>query len=152
MLSSRNSILSMSLGLISTLISILFIAKLESGQKRVSLLALIAGGVALDWIWIKLDLIVLTDASQFPYWLMGLWASFIALSMIAFRGAKLSLWSAALVGAIGGPLSYMAGEPLEVLTLMERPIALSVLAFEWSAVFAILVSILRSPPNTNSQA
>ena len=71
-----------------------------------------------------------------PAWMVGLWAAFSAtagLSMAWLRGKPIL---AAVLGAVAGPLTFMAGARLGALTL--GPWATPVLALEWALATAWL--------------
>ncbi|MGK2926041.1 MAG: DUF2878 domain-containing protein, partial [Lysobacterales bacterium] len=74
-----------------------------------------------------------------PYWIVAMWALFattLNLSMGWLRGRPLL---AALMGAVGGPLSYLAGEKLGGIELTAPVAALSALAFAWAVAMPLLM-------------
>lgn len=76
-----------------------------------------------------------------PYWIIAMWLLFattLNLSMGWLRGRP---WLASVAGALGGPLSYMAGEKLGGIRLENPEMALLALAFAW-AVIMPAISIL----------
>lgn len=73
-----------------------------------------------------------------PYWMIALWVLFgttLNLSMKWLRGRR---WLAAAFGAIGGPLSYLAGQGLGGMTLIQPAWALTALAIGWGLVMPAL--------------
>ena len=76
-----------------------------------------------------------------PYWMMILWlfmGTTLNLSMSWMKGRP----SAAFVlGAIGGPLAYLAGERLGGITLINTSASLIALAIGWGVVMPILAAI-----------
>jgi hypothetical protein len=74
-----------------------------------------------------------------PYWIVALWALFattLNVSMGWLRGRPLL---AVLMGAVGGPLSYLAGEELGGIELTEPVAALSALAVAWAVAMPLLM-------------
>jgi hypothetical protein len=74
-----------------------------------------------------------------PYWIVAMWALFattLNVSMGWLRGRPLL---AVLMGAIGGPLSYLAGEKLGGIELTAPVAALSALAFAWAVAMPLLM-------------
>ena len=74
-----------------------------------------------------------------PYWIIAMWALFattLNVSMGWLRGRPVL---AALMGAIGGPLSYLAGEKLGGIELTAPVAALSALAFAWAVAMPLLM-------------
>jgi hypothetical protein len=61
-----------------------------------------------------------------PYWMIALWAVFATSLNLSMGFLKGRLWLAALVGGIGGPVSYLAGGRLGGLE-MSDPVLLPVL-------------------------
>jgi hypothetical protein len=78
-----------------------------------------------------------------PAWIVALWIAFGATvpSILGILGSQ-RLAMAAALGAVSGPLAYLAGERLGALHI-ARPAAvgLLVLAFVWAAVFTGLVAL-----------
>jgi hypothetical protein len=76
-----------------------------------------------------------------PYWMVALWVVFatsLNQSMAWLRGRPLL---AAVFGAFGGPLSYLAGAKLGAMTLVSPTLALLALAVGWALIMPILVKM-----------
>jgi hypothetical protein len=74
-----------------------------------------------------------------PYWIIAMWALFattLNVSMGWLRGRYLL---AAIMGGIGGPLSYLAGEKLGAMTMSEPTLAIAALALAWSVAMPALM-------------
>ena len=79
------------------------------------------------------------QSSLAPYWIVAMWALFattLNVSMGWLRGRPLL---AVLMGAVGGPLSYLAGEELGGIELTEPVAALSALAVAWAVAMPLLM-------------
>lgn len=76
-----------------------------------------------------------------PVWMLCLWMLFATLlpgALIWLRGRPVL---AGLLGALGGPLAYLAGERLGAIALAEGPVPLLALAVAWGAVIPLLVGL-----------
>ena len=74
-----------------------------------------------------------------PYWIIAMWALFattLNVSMGWMRGRPVLTL---LMGAIGGPLSYLAGEKLGAIELTQPTAALAALAVAWAIAMPLLM-------------
>ena len=81
-----------------------------------------------------------------PYWIVTMWMLFgttLNISMGWLKGRPLL---AAAFGAVGGPLSYVAGQKLGGIELVDYPVALTMLAIGW-AIFMPLLLIIADKLN-----
>jgi len=78
-----------------------------------------------------------------PTWLLLLWVNFGTTFRYGLRPVLARVWSAALFGAAGGPIAFVAGEGLRAVVL-RRPLATSLAALVtgWALALA-LVAIWR---------
>ena len=67
-----------------------------------------------------------------PYWIVALWVIFATTFNVSLRWFKQRLWLAALFGALGGPLAFLAGERLGGVVFTDYSLALSALALGWA--------------------
>jgi len=73
-----------------------------------------------------------------PYWMVALWAVFATSLNLSMGFLKGRLWLAALVGGIGGPVSYLAGGRLGGLEMADPALALGVQALGWAVLLPLL--------------
>ena len=78
-----------------------------------------------------------------PYWIITLWALFATTLNLSLGWMKQRYVLAALFGAVGGPLSYLAGAKLGAMNFVDTAPAIMALAFAWSLAMPLLV---YSPP------
>jgi len=78
-----------------------------------------------------------------PYWILAMWALFATTLNGCLRWIKRSVWLAAVLGAIGGPLSYLAGARLGGIELIDPVPALVALALIWAFAMSALVLAAR---------
>jgi len=67
-----------------------------------------------------------------PYWIIAMWLSFATTLNVSLRWLRNQLWIGVGLGAIGGPVSYLAGEQLGALQLIQTSAALAALAVGWA--------------------
>jgi hypothetical protein len=79
-----------------------------------------------------------------PAWMVGLWAAFFATSGVSMAWLRGRVVLAAILGAVAGPLTFMAGERLGALIL--GPWAPAALAVEWAVATAWLARRGRIQP------
>lgn len=109
-------------------------------KEDLKLLILVPIGIAVDKVLIEVEIFE-TTAEIFPLWLFVVWCMFI----ISFNHSlkwlmSLPLGLVAIIGAIGGPLSYRLGAELGALQWGRGEInALLVLAFIWGLLLPCLV-------------
>lgn len=74
-----------------------------------------------------------------PYWILAMWALFSTTLNHSMGWLKSSLVLASLLGAVFGPLSYLAGERLGAIELLDRRSSMAALAVIWAVVMPALV-------------
>ena len=106
----------------------------------------IAIGLIVEWYQIsagtyQFDAGVLREGWP-PPWLIAMWAQFATVFRFSMRGIMRRWWSAAIFGAIGGPLAFIAGERLGAVTLLP-PVATGLvrLAAAWAIALMVLSGI-----------
>jgi len=76
-----------------------------------------------------------------PLWIVAMWVLFgttLNRSLAWLRGQP---WIAFLLGAIGGPLSYLAGERIGAIDITQPLAAMSALAVGWGLVLPLLFAV-----------
>jgi hypothetical protein len=68
-----------------------------------------------------------------------MWLSFATTLNVSLRWLRKRLWTAAGFGAIGGPVSYFAGQQLGALQFVNNGAALAALAVGWGLVIPGLI-------------
>lgn len=103
----------------------------------------IAVGLVVEWYQIsagtyRFEAGVLRDGWP-PPWLIAMWGQFATAFRFSMQGIMRRWWSAALFGAVGGPLAFLAGERLGAVTLLPpTPAGLVRLAIAWAIALAVL--------------
>ncbi len=94
--------------------------------------------VASNWVEYPSGLI---SASLAPYWIVTMWMLFgttLNVSMRWLRGRELV---AAAFGLLGGPLSYLAGQKLGGISLVDELAALTALGLGWAVIMPLLLRL-----------
>ena len=76
-----------------------------------------------------------------PYWIVAMWALFATSLNLSMAWLKGRPWLAAVFGAVGGPLAYLAGERLGGLQMPEPLLALGVQALGWAVMLPMLTRL-----------
>jgi hypothetical protein len=80
-------------------------------------------------------------AGTAPYWIVAMWLLFATTLNVSLRWLHNNYYTAAIFGAIGGPLSYYGGEKLGGLVFINTPAALIALAIGWACITPLLVRL-----------
>lgn len=101
-------------------------------QTLVVQLALI--GIVLDSLLVWLGVMSFSTSGWLPLWFLVLWCLFALTVVEAFADLLKPLWLAPLMGAIGGPMSYLGGAVLSggILTMPLGWISWVCLAVVWA--------------------
>jgi hypothetical protein len=111
------------------------------------LAAALAIGLVFDTLLAATGLVRFADAGPLapmaPAWILALWALFATTLNCSLRWLQQRPWLAAALGAVAGPLSYLAAEQMGACTLQARVPALIALALGWAAVLPLLLALAR---------
>jgi hypothetical protein len=84
-----------------------------------------------------------TAAGTAPYWMIALWPLFATTFNVSLRWLKPHLRLAALLGAVGGPISYYAGARLGALEFADLARGLLTEAVGWAVLMPLLLVLAR---------
>jgi len=76
-----------------------------------------------------------------PYWILAMWALFATTLNVSMSWLKGKAFLASVLGAIFGPLSYMAGQRLGAIEFVNSQSAIIALAIIWALVMPLLVTV-----------
>jgi len=117
----------------------------DEPQDEFELLALAA---AIGFIWESL--LVYTGIVNYganagleglaPYWIVALWVLFATTLNVGMRWLRKNLLVASIFGALGGPMSFMAGAKAGAVSFSDTPTALIVIGLGWAVLLPLLVS------------
>jgi len=74
-----------------------------------------------------------------PYWIVGMWVLFATTLNVGMRWLRKSIAVAAVAGAIGGPMSFLAGEKMGAVSFANPSLALFVIGAGWAVLLPTLV-------------
>jgi len=97
--------------------------------------------VAAGWVTYKSGLM-----SQYlaPYWIITMWMLFAMTLNVSMRWLRGKPKLAALLGFYGGPASYIGGQALGGIVLVNQFAALSALAIGWAVMMPLLMRLSES--------
>jgi len=78
-----------------------------------------------------------------PMWMVALWMLFATTLNVSLGWLKRNLWLAAVFGAIGGPLAYLAGARLGALVMPNFLPAILWLGAGWAIITPLLLILAR---------
>ncbi|UDQ81570.1 DUF2878 domain-containing protein [Erwinia rhapontici] len=111
---------------------------------KLRLLLVALAGIALDSLWLGVDLFSFSGSHAFPVWMLALWLTFACWwGLILHRFAPDWRWLI-VAGAVGGPFSYFIGERFGGLQWHQSPaMALGALAIGWAIWLPLASRLLR---------
>ncbi len=103
-----------------------------------------AVGFVVDTTFIQAQLLAYAEPLPFaavaPYWILGMWVNFALTLNGSMRWLHGRYLLAAVLGAIGGPLAYVAGIRLGAAELLASAVVVyGMLALVWAAAVPLLV-------------
>ncbi len=89
-----------------------------------------------------------------PAWIVALWVNFAITPNASLAWLKGRPWLAAALGAVGGPLAFLAGERLGAVCIDDPVLAYSVLAAGWAVLMPALLRAAQlledAPPRSST--
>jgi hypothetical protein len=127
-----------------------FVALSDKPRLDATLVALaVAIGLAWDGSLARVGWIAYAEPGPLPWlappWILALWALFAVVLRGPMRWLHPRLLWAALLGGLGGPLSYAAAARMGAIALVEPTSALIALALGWAAITPLLLVLARRP-------
>jgi hypothetical protein len=83
-----------------------------------------------------------------PYWILAMWMLFATTLNVTFRWLRSRMIMAASMGAIFGPLSYLAGSAAGAVNIIEPTIVIAVLSVSWAALMPGLIVLAQQLDGT----
>ncbi len=97
--------------------------------------------VAAGWVTYKAGLFSEYFA---PYWIITMWMLFAMTLNVSMRWLRGKPRLAALLGCYGGPASYIAGQALGGIVLVNQFAALTALAIGWAVMMPMLMWLAQN--------
>lgn len=76
-----------------------------------------------------------------PYWIIAMWVLFATTLNVGMRWLRSSVWVAAIAGAIGGPLAFLAGQKMGAVSFADPVSAYFFIGIGWALLLPVLVRI-----------
>lgn len=106
------------------------------------LLCILLMGLVLDQSLLSLGLLSFPDSGLprgwLPPWMLMLWLLFATTLNVSLRWTRVSLALRVVLGAIGGPLAYLAGEHLGAIRLPHEA-SLVAIGCAWALAFPLAI-------------
>jgi len=87
-----------------------------------------------------------------PYWILAMWAMFATTLNVSMKWLRNRTALASALGAVFGPLAYIAGSELGAITFNQMGLALAALALIWSVCMPLLVALATRMDGMNLTA
>jgi len=132
---------------VATVVAMHLVRARRAAPEFVLVLAAMALGLVADSLlmatgWLRYS-VGLWLPGLAPYWIVAMWALFattLNVSMGWMRGRPILT---VLMGAIGGPLSYLAGEKLGAIELTLPANALAAIGVAWAVAMPLLMRLAK---------
>lgn len=129
-------------------IFVLHLSIAERPGAEINLIAIaVAIGLLLDsflvltgWLGYQNGILL---AGMAPYWILLMWALFASTLNVSMRWLRGKYAMAAIFGAVGGPLSYLAGARLGAVEFIQAQPALITLALGWAITMPVLMRLAQ---------
>lgn len=134
--------------LVGVIVISLHLFSVDRPVKELNLIACaLVIGIVLDSLlvmsgWLSYPNGILLSGTA-PYWILMLWALFASTLNVSMKWMHGKYWLAAIFGAVGGPLSYLAGARLGAVTFVDLQAALLALAVGWALAMPCLIRLAR---------
>lgn len=103
----------------------------------------VVSGLVFDSLLVSAGLVRYPSGMLFtgmaPYWILAMWALFSTTLNVSMAWLKSSLVLASVMGAVFGPLSYLAGQRLGAIELLDTGASMIALAVIWAFVMPLLI-------------
>ena len=100
-------------------------------------------GLVIDQLLFVAGVMRLESGGVAPLWLSALWPVLATTSLHVFSGLRENMPLAAVLGAIGGLLSYRLGASLSSIALGAMPVSGIALALIWALLFPTMLFVAR---------
>jgi hypothetical protein len=126
-------------------LTVWYLSLAENPARSLMLIGLaLAAGVVVETVMFQLGLVVYpTSPDGVPVWMLALWPLFATTLSVGLRWFQARHLSAALAGAVLGPLAYWAGAAAGAISLPETRISLLYIGLVWMLAFPILLELAR---------
>ena len=142
------------LGPLAVMVAVAIHLWLAHEPRRELMLVVLCGAIGLVWdsVLVTAGWLVYPTGTFIsglaPYWILGMWMLFATTLNVAFRWLHTRLALAALMGAVFGPMSYIAGSAAGAVKLVQPTLALTALGAAWALLMPGLLVLARQLDGT----
>ena len=142
------------LGPLAVLVAVAIHLKLAHEPHRELMLVVLTGAIGMAWdsVLVAAGWLVYPTGTFVsglaPYWILAMWMLFATTLNVAFRWLHTRLALAAMMGAVFGPLSYLAGSAAGAVELVQPTPALVSLGAAWALLMPGLLLLARQLDGT----
>lgn len=134
---------------VALLLVVLHVTFTPRATREIALIGLAAAiGLVADTLLARLGMITFANGVLLPgwtaYWMLALWIIFAATLNHSLAWLKSRLPLSAALGAIAGPLAYLAGARLGALELGPLAPSLTAIALVWAIAMPTLLAFARA--------
>ncbi len=135
------------IGALTVALAVAVHLSLADNRRAEAQLLVAAAGIGLIWETILVSGGILDygndgfEPGLAPYWIVGMWVLFATTMNVGMRWLRKSTALAAVFGAVGGPMSFLAGERIGAVSFGEPVISLVVIGLGWALLLPLLVSL-----------
>ena len=118
----------------------------DNAESEIRLL-LIAAAIGLAWESVLVFAGLLEYSSgtwapgAAPVWIVAMWVLFATTINVGMRWLRRNMTVASIVGAVGGPLAFLAGSGLGAVEFPSTTLALICIGIGWAVLLPLLVQI-----------
>lgn len=120
---------------------------LKRSDDRQAELRLLVLAAAIGFVWesalVSAGMLVYASGQLVPgfapYWIVAMWVLFATTLNVGMRWLRRNIVTAAIAGAIGGPLAFVAGASAGAVTLVHPVTSLLVIGIGWSLLLPLMV-------------
>jgi len=130
------------------------LSRRPAAELRLILAAMIIGVVADSLLvfsgWVTYPAGILVPGMA-PYWIVAMWALFATTLNVSMKWLRHRPVVTVMMGAIGGPMSYLAGQKLGAIGFLQPLMALLALALIWALAMPLLMLIATRHDGVSEQ-
>jgi hypothetical protein len=146
------------LGPLAVTIAVAVHLRLAAEPQRELTLVAITGAIGLAWDSVMVSAGWMSYpsgtfvAGLAPYWILGMWMLFATTLNVTFRWLHSRMLLAVIMGAVFGPLSYMAGSAAGAVQLNNPTVVYVTLSASWALLMPGLLLLARQLDGTQPAA
>ena len=107
------------------------------------IIASIMIGFIIDNLFLNFDFVIYKNSINYAtLWIIAMWAGFSITLIYTLDSLQNKYFMAALLGLVGGPLSYQAGDSIGSITINHN-YSYIVLAIAWAIAIPLLLSLIK---------